>query len=48
MLTHSSTKMTPFEVVYGILPPSLLVYVLDTSRVQAVDKYLYDHDVILH
>ncbi|KAL6313182.1 hypothetical protein AAG906_016770 [Vitis piasezkii] len=25
--THSSTKMTPFEAVYGITPPRLLAYV---------------------
>ena len=25
---HSSTKMTPFEVVYGISPPNLLSYIL--------------------
>ncbi|KAH9792459.1 Integrase catalytic domain-containing protein [Citrus sinensis] len=29
--THSSTKLSPFEVVYGIPPPSLLAYVLDIS-----------------
>ncbi|KAK9225705.1 hypothetical protein WN943_010749 [Citrus x changshan-huyou] len=46
--THSSTKLSPFEVVYGIPPPSLLAYVLGTSRVQAVDEYLRDRDSILH
>ncbi|XP_068636134.1 uncharacterized protein [Aristolochia californica] len=45
---HSSTKMTPFEAVYGIPPPSLLAYVPSTSHVQAVDEYLCDRDVILH
>ena len=44
---HSSTKMTPFEAVYGILPPRLLAYVPGTSRVQAVDEYLRDRDAIL-
>lgn len=39
--------MTPFKVVYGISPPSLLAYILGTSRVQVVDKYLCDRDVIL-
>jgi hypothetical protein len=44
---HPSTKMTPFEVVYGIPPPDLLAYVPGTSHVQAVDKYLRDRDAIL-
>ena len=45
---HSSTKMTPFEAVYGIPPPNLLTYIPGTSRVQAVDEYLRDRDTILH
>ena len=45
--THSSTKMTPFEVVYGIPPPRLLAYVPGTSHVQAVDENLRDRDAIL-
>ena len=44
---HSSTKMTPFEVVYGIPPPSLLAYVPGTSHDQADDEYLHDHNAIL-
>ncbi|KAA8529851.1 hypothetical protein F0562_034380 [Nyssa sinensis] len=44
---HSSTKMTPFEAVYGMPPPSLLAYVSGTARVKAVDEYLQDHDAIL-
>jgi hypothetical protein len=45
---HSSTKMTPFEAVYGIPPPNLLTYIPGTSHVQAVDEYLRDRDTILH
>jgi hypothetical protein len=45
---HSSTKMTPFEAVYGIPPPNLLTYIPGTYRVQAVDEYLRDRDTILH
>jgi hypothetical protein len=45
---HSSTKMTPFEAVYGIPSPNLLTYIPGTSRVQAVDEYLRDRDTILH
>ena len=44
---HSSTKMTPFEAVYGVPPPNLLAYIPGTSRVQAVDEYLRDRDTIL-
>jgi hypothetical protein len=45
--THSSTKLTPFKAVYGIPPPTLLMYVPGTSRVQAVDECLRDRDAIL-
>ena len=44
---HSSTKMTPFEAVYGIPPPSLLKYVPGTSNVQAVNEFLRDRDSTL-
>ncbi|RVW26324.1 Transposon Tf2-12 polyprotein [Vitis vinifera] len=45
--THFSTKMTPFEAVYGIPHPRLLAYVPGTFHVQAVDEYLRDRDAIL-
>jgi hypothetical protein len=45
--THSSTKLTPFEAVYGTPPPTLLTYVPGTSRIQAVDECLRDRDAIL-
>ncbi|KAL5831744.1 hypothetical protein ACOSQ4_017098 [Xanthoceras sorbifolium] len=44
---HSSTKMTPFEAVYGVKPPSLLAYVPGTTRVQAVEDHFRDRTVIL-
>lgn len=44
---HSSTKMTPFEAVYGIPPPHVLTHIPGTSRIQAVDEYLYDRNTIL-
>ena len=34
---HSSIKRTPFEVVYGRSPPTLLAYVPGTARVAAVE-----------
>jgi hypothetical protein len=44
---HSATKMTPFEAVYGVPPPNLLMYVPGTSNIQAVDGYLRNRDAIL-
>lgn len=44
---HSSTKITPFEAVYGIPPPHPLTYVPGTARVQAVDEYLQSRDSLL-
>ena len=44
---HSSTKLTLFEVVYGIKPPSLLSYTPGVTKVQAVDDTLKSRDEIL-
>ncbi|KAJ8762999.1 hypothetical protein K2173_023204 [Erythroxylum novogranatense] len=38
--THSSTKVSPFQAVYGIPPPSLLRYVPRTARVDDMLKEL--------
>uniref|UniRef100_A0A2N9HVX1 Integrase catalytic domain-containing protein n=1 Tax=Fagus sylvatica TaxID=28930 RepID=A0A2N9HVX1_FAGSY len=38
---HTSTKTTPFEALYGYPPPRLLEYIPGTTRVEAVDDYLY-------
>ncbi|XP_034899932.1 uncharacterized protein [Populus alba] len=46
-LVHSVTKMTPFKAMYGVPPPNLLMYVLGTSNVQAVDGYLRNRDAII-
>lgn len=40
----SSTGFTPYKVVYGRAPPSLLHYVPNTARVEAVEDSLYDRD----
>nr|GEV89038.1 reverse transcriptase [Tanacetum cinerariifolium] len=37
---HSAIKMTPFEAVYGRSPPSLLDYIVGTSKVDVVDALL--------
>jgi hypothetical protein len=34
---HTTTRMTPFEAVYGQKPPSVISYLPGTSKVQAVD-----------
>ncbi|GKD06938.1 transposon ty3-G gag-pol polyprotein [Tanacetum coccineum] len=44
---HTSTKMTPFQVVYGRPPPKLLPYVPGTTNIQVVDEYLRDRDELL-
>ncbi|KAF9679018.1 hypothetical protein SADUNF_Sadunf07G0096400 [Salix dunnii] len=46
-VVHSSSKISPFEVVYGVPPPSMLSYVPGTTKVQAVDDHLKTRDAIL-
>jgi len=45
---HSSTGLTPFEVVYGYAPPSLLSYVPGTSANLAMDSQLKDRTTIVN
>jgi hypothetical protein len=45
---HSAIKMIPYESVYGVPPPRLLSYVPGTTRVEAVDEVLRNHEQILH
>jgi hypothetical protein len=45
---HTTTRMTPFEVVYGQNPPSVLSYMPSVSKVQVVDQSLIVHETILH
>ena len=44
---HTTTKKTPFEIVYGRPPPSLLSYVARTTRNEAVEKALISRDEVL-
>nr|GEY39600.1 peroxidase 64 [Tanacetum cinerariifolium] len=44
---HTSTKFSPFEAVYGRLPPKLVPYIPGTASVQEVDEYLQDRDSLL-
>jgi hypothetical protein len=44
---HTATRMTPFEVVYGQKPPSVLSYLPGALKVQAVDLTLTSREAIL-
>ncbi|GAU35886.1 hypothetical protein TSUD_383780 [Trifolium subterraneum] len=44
---HSSTGYSPFQVVFGKLPPSLPTYIAGSSHLEALDTTLTDRDTIL-
>lgn len=44
---HSTIKTTPFEVVYGRPPPTLLSYVPRTTSMESVDNQLMHMDMVL-
>lgn len=44
---HTTTKKTPFEIVYGWPPPNLLSYVAGTTRTEAVENELIARDEVL-
>eukprot|EP00253_Pinus_taeda_P023766 PITA_23766 len=44
---HATTKMTPYEVVYGQLPPSPTSYIKGCSKVQVVDQLLQNRTTML-
>jgi hypothetical protein len=41
---HASTGQTPFEIVYGRPPPTMVYWVQGETRVEAVQKELMDRD----
>ena len=45
--THGSRLSTPFKVVYGRDPPTLMSYQPGLAKVVAVDKQLQDRDAFL-
>jgi hypothetical protein len=45
---HTTTRMIPFESVYGQKPPSVLSYMPRVLKVQQVDTNLTVYVVILH
>jgi hypothetical protein len=46
-LYHSALCATPFMVVYGRPPPTMLLYQPGTARTEAADKILCSHDEML-
>jgi hypothetical protein len=44
---HTTTRMTPFEVVYGQNPPLVLSYLPGVLKVQVVDQTLIVQEAIL-
>eukprot|EP00253_Pinus_taeda_P033862 PITA_33862 len=44
---HATTKVTPYEAIYGQLPPSPTSYIKGCSKVQAVDQLLQNHTTML-
>ena len=44
---HTTTRMIPFEVVYGKKPPSVVSYMPGILKVQQVDTNLTVHEAIL-
>lgn len=47
MAVHSATKVSRFEAVYGVPPPSMTSYIPGTTKIQVVDKLLHTREVIL-
>ncbi|KAE8676919.1 hypothetical protein F3Y22_tig00111569pilonHSYRG00069 [Hibiscus syriacus] len=45
---HASIKMTPYQALYGRLPPLLPAYPEGLSPVHEVDQMLLHHDELLH
>jgi len=44
---HSSTRVTPYEIVYNQPPPSLFQYVVGTSHNEAVNVDLTDRSYLI-
>jgi len=47
MMNKGSTGMTPFQALYGRLPPSIPHYIDGLSRVNEVDQSLLNQDEVL-
>ena len=44
---HSATKMTPYQVLYGVVPPLHIPYFTKDSPVESVDEYLSTKEEII-
>lgn len=44
---HSTIRMTPFQAVYGIPPPTVTMYLPGSTAVQSVDNALQDRNELL-
>ncbi|GJU09991.1 ty3-gypsy retrotransposon protein [Tanacetum coccineum] len=44
---HSSIGMTPYQAVYGRVPPAIIPYPLGSSKVAAVEESLVERDTLL-
>ena len=44
---HSSTKLTPFEALFGYPPPRLMDYILGTNNVNSVDMHFRTRQQLL-
>ncbi|GMH13728.1 hypothetical protein Nepgr_015569 [Nepenthes gracilis] len=44
---HSALGKSPFEVLYGREPPSLLAYAHGTTKLEAVEKFLVECDLVV-
>ncbi|GAU31589.1 hypothetical protein TSUD_54120 [Trifolium subterraneum] len=44
---HTSTGLSPYQVVYGRAPPTLNDYIPGTSKLQAVDAIMNDREAVL-
>lgn len=44
---HSSIHITPFEAVYGMVPPMHIPYISGDSQITAVDQLLKDREIAL-
>ena len=44
---HNSTRTTPYQALYGGLPPTIMTYIPKTARLQSVEEGLVSRDVAL-
>lgn len=44
---HSGLKMTPFQALYGRIPPTIPVYSKGSTSIQALDDALTERDALL-